>query len=144
MHAWIPRLPGGLGLEMLRIGIQTLGALGLVIICLRWEALQRFASGRGAKLLGELSLPIFLLHVPIYCSASSWVLIHATPGLGQGIATALAWLSAVALTLPASWVFAKIDAAGGKLIMGTIDRLLGLFRAKAGIAPKLATEPSRG
>ena len=144
MHAWLPRLPGGLWLEMMRIGIQTLGALGLVVICLRWEALQRFASGRGAKLLGELSLPIFLLHVPIYCSASSWVLIHATPSLGQGIATGLAWLTAVALTLPASWAFAKVDAIGGRLTMTAIDKVLGVLRGKLGGGAKLAVEQPRG
>ena len=144
IHAWIPRPADWLWMEMLRIGLQTAGALGLVILCLRWSVLQSWFSGRGAKLLGELSLPIFLLHVPIYCSASSWVLIHATPSLGQGVATGLAWLTAVALTLPASWVFAKLDAVGGKLIMTAIDKVLGVVRGKLGGGAKLAAEQPRG
>ena len=128
IHAWVPQPSEWLWMEMLRIGLQTAGAIGLIVICLRWEALHRLASGKGAKLLGELSLPIFLLHVPIYCSASSWVLIHAIGPLGETMATVLAWLSAVALTLPASWVFSRIDAIGGRLMMAGIDRLLAAGR----------------
>ena len=111
VHAWIVEPSSWLWRDMLRIGIEMMGAVGLVLLCLRWKLLQSLASWRGAKRLGELSLPIFLLHVPIYCSASSWVLVHATPAYGQSAATGLAWLAAVMLIVPASWIFARVDAA---------------------------------
>lgn len=124
MHGWIPQPDYWLWIEMQRIVLQTAGAILLIIVGLRWGALQRLASGRVAALLGELSLPVFLLHVPIYCSASSWVLVQAVPKLGYGAAVTLAGLTAIVLTLPAAWVFARIDKAWGPLVNRGADAVL--------------------
>ncbi len=124
MHAWIYDQFDSFWRDMESIALHSVGAVVLVYAGYTWGPLLRLLSGRWAVTLGELSLPIFLLHVPVFGSVSSWILLEASPVIGLENAKIVAFVAALAVTLPLSMLFVRLDRAGGTWITKTIDQLL--------------------
>lgn len=78
-------------------------------ILLIWTAeaspsFKRWMSGTFAARVGEMSFPLYLIHVPIQCSLGAFAFLWAAPSLGVGgaaVAGALATVAgALALVVP--------------------------------------------
>jgi peptidoglycan/LPS O-acetylase OafA/YrhL len=126
-YAWFGTRDG-VWLDVQSIAVHLVGAVLLMSVALGSAAVQRLVSGRWAQVLGELSFPIFLLHIPVYCSASSWVLVKAAPAVGMGAATVLAWLTAAVITVPLAWLVARIDRAWGRLVNLVVEAVMTRVR----------------
>ena len=122
IHAWIPEPNEWFWMEVQRIGLQSLGAAGIMAVGLKWRRLA--FSGRWAEWMGEMALPVFLIHVPIYCSLSAWVLLTAEPALGYQAAAGLALVACFVGTIPVSMVFARIDKAWAPLVNRGADAVM--------------------
>jgi len=125
MHAWIPEPDSWFWMETQRILLQSLGAAGIMCVGLKWSRLA--ITGRWAEWMGQMALPVFLVHAPIYCSLASWVLLKAEPVYGMPTAAGLALAAGVAGTLPVAWVFARIDAAWAPLVNRAADWVMSRF-----------------
>ena len=122
IHAWVPQADDWFWMEVQRIGLQSLGAAGIMLTGLKWKRLA--FSGRWAGWMGEMALPVFLIHVPMYCSLSSWVLLKAEPVYGYQTAAALALISCFVGTVPVSMVFARIDKAWAPWVNRAADAVM--------------------
>ncbi len=122
IHAWIPEPGEWFWMEVQRITLQSLGAAGIMAVGLNWKRLA--FTGRWAAWMGEMALPVFLVHAPVYCSLGSWVLLRAEPVFGYPIAAGLALVAGVAGTVPVAWVFARIDKAWAPLVNRGADAVM--------------------
>jgi len=95
--------------EALRAYTSTVGAVLMMISFIGNERLRRFFSGAGARLLGRLSFPIYLVHLILIFSLGSAVFLFMKSGNSAFVTltiTALALVPAIAVL---ATIFAVID-----------------------------------
>ncbi len=61
---------------------RTLGSVLLITASEGCAPLQRALSGAAGRWLGRLSFPLYLVHVPVFCSAGAAVLLVLAPVVG--------------------------------------------------------------
>lgn len=77
--------------------LHTLGGFCFLFAVLRLKALQRVLGSRVLASLGQYSFALYLVHVPVLCSAEAALFLHFFyGGMGYGASLALAFL----LSLP--------------------------------------------
>lgn len=76
LWAWCASLSAGSQLQ-LWVGIQTTAALCVLGVALYNPAIRSLLSGTVGSLLGRMSFPIYLLHLFVLCSFTSWMCILA-------------------------------------------------------------------
>lgn len=67
---------------------HMLGATLLVGTVLHWPLLQIVLGSSLGRLLGRISFVLYLIHVPIICSLTSWIVLTAPAGLAVPTAAA--------------------------------------------------------
>lgn len=105
--AWVARW---LGLAIPPELAQAVGAVLIIVAVQGCPALRARLSGPAAGWLGRLSFPIYLVHVPILCSAgcAAYLAVQAVlPAPWPGVSAVLVTL---ALTLAAAVPLARFDA----------------------------------
>lgn len=58
-------------------GWHYIGAMFIVLFLLEWKGMQQVLSSHAARFLGKISFVLYLIHIPIICSLTSWV-VYAT------------------------------------------------------------------
>jgi peptidoglycan/LPS O-acetylase OafA/YrhL len=88
------------------------------------DGLHRRMSGRVAHHLGVLSLPLYLVHIPVLCSLGCMTLIAMTP-LSSALTAAIAASGVtIAGSLAVSIAFALFNERWVAFINRAVDRLL--------------------
>ncbi len=139
-YAWLA--PFGLGREFLFPVLWVPASLLLILAAIGCPRLDRLLSGGWARRLGQLSFPIYLVHVPVLCSLGAWTYVATIPGLGRPGATAVTVVAVLAGTLAAAllvggfdrWWIARVNRAVRAVVPGNGARG-GLA---AGLEPGLA------
>ena len=114
----------GLGAS-LRIYVHTIAAIGLIIVFASRNAVSERFSGPLSSWLGRISFPLYLVHVLVFASASSWLYVRladaGVPALGLVVFVAslavLAPLTA-AVTLFEQWWLKVVRRVGEWLVPG--------------------------
>jgi peptidoglycan/LPS O-acetylase OafA/YrhL len=89
---------------------QAIGAVLLILATQGCPALAACLSGRAATWLGRLSFPIYLVHVPILCSAGCASYLAADRVLPGRSPAVMAILVTLVLTLAVAVPLARFDA----------------------------------
>lgn len=89
---------------------QAIGALLILMAAQGCPALAARLSGRAAAWLGRVSFPIYLVHVPILCSAGCASYLAAGRVLPGAWPAAIAIAVTLAVTLAVSVLLARFDA----------------------------------
>ncbi len=76
-HAAFLARASQIGVNMGILDMQHTGAALLVIAALLLRPLQRFLSSRLCQYLGRISFMLYLVQMPVLCSAPLWVFMHA-------------------------------------------------------------------
>jgi len=101
------------GRSLSEILAYTVGAVLLLVAVEQNAWLRRLLSGRVARFLGRMSFPVYLLHVPVLCSAGCMAFLAA----GGGRAGLLAAAGATLLfTVLLGWPLAWFDLRWTRLI----------------------------
>ena len=87
-------------------GIAAIAILALVLFC---DPIRRRLAGPGAALLGRLSFPLYLVHLPILLGLVSPLYSSLLARLDTFVAALLAFVLFVALTLAAAYPLARFD-----------------------------------
>lgn len=120
-----------LGSLQLRVALHTAGAVIMLVSVLALPALSSRLRGPAGALLGRLSFPVYLVHMPVICSMGTLTFLLASPAIGTtgGRAAALAVSAIVtfAVALPlmrmeAAWL-AFLRAAGHRAAMWKVPWL---------------------
>lgn len=85
---------------------KSVAAILLVLAILKCGALQKILSSRICRYLGRVSFSVYLLHVPIICSAGCFAYLQAHSVMSHRAAGLLAIAISVALTMLISHVYA--------------------------------------
>jgi peptidoglycan/LPS O-acetylase OafA/YrhL len=91
-----------------RVVMHTTGAVIVLLLALEFPGYLRT---RFAGILGELSFPIYLLHIPLICSVGSYLYLVVLPGTGGVGAAATAIAAVMATTIMLAIPLARIDRA---------------------------------
>ena len=76
----------------------------LVYAMLSVDEPPAWLSGRAARFLGDLSFPLYLVHLPVICSLASWVLlVSGSTALGAAAAMLGSILAALPLVIFNNW-----------------------------------------
>jgi peptidoglycan/LPS O-acetylase OafA/YrhL len=84
-------------------------AVLLILATLGCAPANRRLSGRVGVLLGRLSFPLYLVHVPIFCSAGAWVYVALWPITGARVAALATVLTVLPLSLLAALALSRFD-----------------------------------
>lgn len=87
-------------------GIASVALVSLVLFC---EPIRRRLTGSSLRLLGWLSFPVYLVHLPVLHALVFPAFTGISASVGDVAATAIAFVLLVALTLAISYPLARID-----------------------------------
>ena len=89
--------------------VWDLGAVLLILAAMGSAGMARSLSGVLARWLGRLSFPIYLVHVPVLCSAGAYVYVHVFKIAGPQLALLAAIIVTLAGTVAAAIPLARFD-----------------------------------
>jgi peptidoglycan/LPS O-acetylase OafA/YrhL len=94
-----------------RIAFHSLGAVIVIAAALYWRPAQNLLSAPASRMLGDLSFPLYLVHLPVMCSLTSWLLLWSNETFPTR--PLLLWLFAVSLivTVIVAWPLMIFDRA---------------------------------
>lgn len=123
---WSPAIANGVDFKII---VQTIGATCVIIAVLQSQMAERIFDNRFGAILGRLSFPVYLVHVPVILSASSLVYIALFPSIGRDAIWAAASCTLI-LTVLISWPLAILDTRWVRFLNGKIGKLPELFAEK--------------
>jgi peptidoglycan/LPS O-acetylase OafA/YrhL len=95
---------------------HVMGSVGLLISVLMSPRLQRFFSWRPMRFLGYISYSLYLLHVLVIGTLTSWMVLWLYPRIGYMRAVGLAFTASTLVTIAASYVMTiYVDEKGVQL-----------------------------
>jgi peptidoglycan/LPS O-acetylase OafA/YrhL len=104
--------------------VHITGSVIAIFVIETTPALRKLFSGRISVALGKLSFPVYLLHVPVLCSAGAVVFL-ATQGVLPGICPKIAaGATTLIVTVLLSWPLALFDTWWVRRIGAVTDRLV--------------------
>lgn len=129
--AW-PVIISALLVVMFRHGFTTLPnylSLMAAIILLSVNAIPQllaFFSNRASLLLGKLSFPLYLTHLPVICVWSSWLFLWAySSGLSNATTIAIVGVSTTVLALIVAAAFTNVEEFAIRVSRKLSDKLIG-------------------
>jgi peptidoglycan/LPS O-acetylase OafA/YrhL len=90
--------------------IHGVAAVAIVVVVLFCDPVRRRLVGSAASLLGQLSFPVYLVHLPILFGFVAPIHSALADRFGSAIAFPLAFVLFVILTLIAAYPLARLDA----------------------------------
>lgn len=107
--------------EIYQYLILSMGASAIILAILRSPTAEEIFGNKIGAFLGRLSFPIYLVHVLVICSASSFVYVRMFPLLGRA-AIYPAAVCTLSITLLVALPLAKIDVTWVRLLNSTLTR----------------------
>ena len=107
VYDWLGILPLNKSIWHPLLWAPAAGVLILVVECN--PAIGRALSGRWARELGRLSFSIYVIHVPVLCSAGAWAFLAVRAADGWVSASLAAIVTTIGVTLLFAWPLSRID-----------------------------------
>jgi peptidoglycan/LPS O-acetylase OafA/YrhL len=138
MYTWLPSFNPETGTMTVAFAVAS-GALISGIT--RWPRARAGLTGRFGRLLGSLSFPIYLVHLPVILSAGCATMVALQPRNGGNVASAAMAGVSLAGTAAAAWVLWIAD----RQWVASLNRLVGRAPMFSQPLPSLsAWRPSDG
>ncbi|MGQ0683061.1 acyltransferase family protein [Bradyrhizobium sp.] len=109
--------------------LHGIAAVAIVALALFCEPLRKQLARPAAALLGRLSFPIYLVHLPILLALIAPVHSSLDANLGAMVAAPVAFLLFVALTLAAAYPLARFDEWWVRKLHEMTSRVVTTMRA---------------
>ncbi|OBZ07838.1 hypothetical protein A8L34_24715 [Bacillus sp. FJAT-27264] len=113
---------------------HTAGAFLLLICVLNTNLIKKILASRVCVFLGEISFSLYLLHLLILCSFSSYVMNHLTAHLSYNLSFSIMFILSLAVLFTVSYLYYKyVDLFGIKSAV-TAVRTIKLLNTKEDVA----------
>jgi peptidoglycan/LPS O-acetylase OafA/YrhL len=89
--------------------VHGVAAVAILVLVLSCDPVRRSLAGPTAALMGRLSFPIYLVHLPILLGLVSPAHSYMVARLDTAVAASMAFLLLVTLTLAAAYPLARLD-----------------------------------
>ncbi len=106
----------------------TPAAVMLILATLSSPPANRVVSGRLGVLLGRLSFPLYLVHVPIFCSAGAWVYVVLWPMTGARVAAGATVITVLVVSVLAAFALSRFDGWWVGQISRVVNRAIAARR----------------
>jgi peptidoglycan/LPS O-acetylase OafA/YrhL len=116
------------------VALQTIAAVMVLAAVLALPGLRRSLGGRAGALLGGLSFPIYLLHLPVLCSVGAATYSFLLPRQGSATALVLTLLVTLLVTLLAAVPLMRLDRRWVGILRAGQGKLLGWCTRARGAA----------
>ncbi|MBA4018932.1 MAG: hypothetical protein C0483_17325 [Pirellula sp.] len=106
---------------------ETVGAVLVLTGVALTPALRRFLEAGRLRFLGKVSFGLYLVHLPVICSAGSFAYIRfcGTLGMSHHVGAALALLVCVVISVLGAWVvYTVVDRAAIRLSKTLYQRMI--------------------
>ncbi|PWU06183.1 MAG: hypothetical protein C5B47_07960, partial [Verrucomicrobia bacterium] len=100
--------------------IYTVAAILLMGMALYVPIVRDSLNNRIGAVLGQISFPLYLVHLLVICSISSWAYIHLRGLMPDFLVVALVLVLTGVITVALAWLLSKMD----QMIIRTLDRTL--------------------
>ena len=124
-YTWLPSV--GPETDALTL-VFTVASAALIHGITAWPRARRGLSGRVGRLLGSLSFPIYLIHVPVILSLGCATLVALQPNWGGNVASAAMACTSLAGTAAAARLLWIADQRWVAFLNRIVGRLSGFAR----------------
>ncbi|MGJ5036966.1 acyltransferase family protein [Bradyrhizobium sp. HKCCYLR1023] len=108
---------------------QMLSAVLIVAVVLTWPLVQRLIGGALGRTLGRISFTLYLIHLPIICSMTSWLVITLPPSVATPASVALTIVCVFGASLLLSRLVDQWPTMISRAAGTTIDAIVKSTRA---------------
>jgi peptidoglycan/LPS O-acetylase OafA/YrhL len=95
--------------DRLRTVAHTVAGVLIITYVLYSPTARRVLSGQVALFLGRLSFPLYLTHLIVIASLSSWIAVQIVPQLGLAVSSVILLPVTVGATLLVSWPLMSLE-----------------------------------
>ena len=123
-YSWARSFGAGGSGNKLTIVLNSIGALLLIAAVMGNDRLFAALGGRGARALGAISFPLYLVHVLVIASVSSAVFVRLTvAGVPPGAVLALVFAVTVGVSVAVAVPLGRLDRTWVVLVDAAVRRL---------------------
>jgi peptidoglycan/LPS O-acetylase OafA/YrhL len=134
-YTWLPVFDPESGAVTM---ICTAASAALISGIIAWPRARSGLSGRVGRLLGSLSFPIYLVHVPVILSVGCAALVALQPGWGGNVASAGMAVMSLMGTAGAAWLVWIADRRWVASLNRIVDRVSRFGRIPMDASSRLA------
>jgi len=107
-----------------RIIIHAIAAVILIEVILSYGSIYKFFEGRFGRLLGRCSFALYVIHVPLMFSFSSYVFLTALESLGYRWSVLITFVCSVPMLFLVSWLMTIVDESWHRNINRIANKLV--------------------
>jgi peptidoglycan/LPS O-acetylase OafA/YrhL len=108
--------------EYLQLYLHIIASALTIWALISSKQIGEFCSTRVMKFIGDISFPLYVIHVPLLFSLPAYAYSHWFRSIDPILALLLTFSLELALCVPLSWLLFKLDRAYCKAIANFVDR----------------------
>lgn len=113
-----------LNTHSMRVVIHSVAAVILIQVILNYDSVYRLFDGRLGRFLGRCSFSLYVIHVPLMFSFSTYVFLTLLEPIGYRMAVFVTFLASVPILFLVSWLMTLLDEFWCKHVNHTVKRLI--------------------
>ncbi len=108
----------------MRLIIHSLASVILIQVILNYDSVYKLFDGRLGRFLGRCSFSLYVIHVPLMFSFSTYIFLNLFESIGYRGAVLVTFLASVPMLFLVSWLMTLIDEFWCRNVNKTVKKLI--------------------